>query len=122
MKNSHRLPDYYRMSSEAFSAAIRVSPERLRAAAEVHGDAAAEYQRYVALCRGWLGEVEAEILRCHGAVAAPVGAALTEFAGKVGDQGETAAGRHGAVSGRLTTAAAGYVHTDEAGAAAIRGV
>jgi len=109
------------MSSDAFSAPISVNPDRMRSTAGAYESYAADYQLYLARCGDWLGAVEAEVLRCHGAVAAPVGAALSAFAGQISERVGTAREHHGAMSEKLAAAATGYERTDAAGAAGIAG-
>lgn len=94
----------------------------MRATADVHAAAAADFEAYRAACEDWIAGVEADILRCQGAVAAPVGEALAEFAATVSGHVRTASARHGAMHENLVAAAAGYERTDEAGAAGINGV
>jgi len=110
------------MSSGAFSSPISVNPARMRATAEVHDAAAADFEAYRSACQEWIAGVEADILHCQGAVAAPVGEVLAGFATAVSGQVRTASAHHGAMHEKLVAAAAGYERTDEAGAAGITAV
>jgi len=118
LKNLVGLLDYYRMRSEAIS----VSTAQLRSAAAVHDGYAADLAAYRADCQNWIAGIRADILRCHGTVADPVGAALAEFAATIGGHSHVASAHHGAMGAKLVAAAAGYEATDEAGAAIVRGV
>jgi hypothetical protein len=109
------------MSSDALSARISVNPDRLRSTAAAHDSYAAAYESYLTRCQDWLSEVEAEVLRCHGAVAAPVGAALAEFGEQISQRTKATRAQHNAMGGKLGDAAAGYERTDAAGAAGIAG-
>lgn len=110
------------MSSEAISSAISVNPEQMRDAAEVHHGYTADFEAYRSSCQDWIAGVQADILRCQGAVAAPVGEALAGFAASIGGRAGTATAHHGAMHEKLVAAAAGYEHTDQAGAAGINSV
>lgn len=110
------------MRPEAISSPISVNPEQMRAAAAVHDAYAADFEAYRASCQDWIAGVGSDIQRCQGAVAAPVGEALADFAGGLGGRVATAAAHHGAMQEKLVSAAAGYERTDEAGAAGINGV
>lgn len=94
----------------------------MRATAAVHDAAAADFESYRASCQDWIAGVEADIVHCQGAVAAPVGEALAEFATTVSGHVMTASAHHDAMHEKLMAAAAGYERTDEAGAAGITGV
>ena len=110
------------MSSEAVSSAISVNPEQLRAVGAVHDAYAADFETYRAACQDWIGGVGADILQCQGAVAAPVGEALADFATTIGGHVSTATAHHGAMHEKLVAAAAGYERIDDAGAAGINSV
>ncbi len=110
------------MSSEAVSSRISVNPEQMRAVAGVHDSYAADFQAYRASCQDWLAGVEADIRRCQGVVAAPVGEALADFADILGGRVATATAHHGAMHEKLVSAADGYERIDAAGASGINGV
>lgn len=118
LKNLGGLLDYYRMSSEAIS----VSTAQLRSVATAHDGYAADLAAYRADCQDWIAGIRADIVRCQGTVADPVGAALAEFAATIGGHSHVASAHHGAMGAKLVAAAAGYERTDEAGAAIVSGV
>jgi len=122
LKNHGGLLDYYRMSSEAFFSPVSVNTAQLRSVAAVHDGYAAELAAYRASCQDWIAGIRADIVRCHGTVADPVGAALAEFAATIGGHSHVASAHHGAMNAKLVAAADGYERTDEAGAAAVNGV
>ncbi|WP_193606198.1 type VII secretion target [Mycobacteroides abscessus] len=103
------------MSSERIS----VDPASLRTAADGNAAAAAQLDEYSRECRQWIADVEQEFLRCHGPVAAPVGAAMREFFDGIGDQAADASGEHSAMGDNLTTAAGRYEDADQAGSTAV---
>ena len=118
LKNLGGLLDYYRMRSEAIS----VSTAQLRSVATAHDGYAADLAAYRAACQDWIAGIRADIVRCHGTVADPVGAALAEFAATIGGHSHVASAHHDAMGAKLVAAAAGYERTDEAGAAIVSGV
>ena len=118
LKNLGGLLDYYRMRSEAIS----VSTAQLRSVATAHDGYAADLAAYRAACQDWIAGIRADIVRCHGTVADPVGAALAEFAATIGGHSHVASAHHDAMGAKLVAAAAGYERTDEAGAASVSGV
>ena len=110
------------MTSTQSSSALSVDPQVMRVAADCHASTAADYQDYRARFELWADGVKAEILRCHGSVAAPVAEALADHAERVGAQVATAAAHHAVMGEKLAAAAQGYERVDEAGAAAVSAV
>ncbi|BEL41967.1 type VII secretion target [Mycobacteroides abscessus] len=115
VENAYGLLDYYHMSSERIS----VDPESLRVAADGNADAASVLDEYGRACKAWMDEVEEEIIRCHGLVSAPVGAALRDFFGGVVDQVSAAGGAHAGMNENLSAAADRYDEADASGAARV---
>ncbi len=115
VENPDGLKDHYRMSSERIS----FDTTSLRTAAEGNDTTAAIFDDFGRACRDWIGEVEAEIMRCHGVVAAPVGSALRDFYAGLGDHAEGAGGDHVALGEALRGSATAYDDVDAGGAAAV---
>jgi hypothetical protein len=102
--------------------AITVDPEAIRSAADVHTATAADYQDYRARFEQWAHDVEAEIIRCHGSVAAPVAGALAHYAERIGDQVSAVKDQHAVMGEKLVAAATGYERADADGAAVVSAV
>jgi hypothetical protein len=102
--------------------AITVNPETIRSGADFHDGAAADYQAYRARFAQWAEDVEAEIMRCHGTVAAPVAGALADYAERIGEQVSAVGAQHGMMGEKLVAAASGYERADADGAAVVSAV
>lgn len=100
-----------------------MDPQMMRSAADSHDATVADLQAYRNDCRRWAGAVGAEILRCHGTVAAPVAEALADHADQIlGGQVSEATARHGVMGQKLVAAAGGYERVDTDGAGAVSAV
>lgn len=98
---------------------VSVDPDTLRAAAGDNLAGAAHYTEHQRLVEQWITEVEAEIVRCHGRVAAPVGAALRGFLARTAAHAETAADQRKQLGENLNVAATRYQRGDDDAARAI---
>jgi hypothetical protein len=116
LKNHRSLEEYYRMSSQR----LFVDTTSLRAAADGSAGNAAALDDYRHACEQWIADCEGEIMRCHGVVAAPVGAALQGFYTGLADQAATVSGDHCTMGENLATAAERYDNADAAGAALVQ--
>ncbi len=101
------------------SGPVSVDPAALRAAASENLAGAALCTEYQRLVGQWVTEVEAEILRCHGRVAAPVGAALRGFLAHTAARAENTADHRKQLGENLEAAAARYERGDVDAAQAI---
>lgn len=115
VENTCSLQDHYRMSS----APVSVDPASLRTSAVDNDECAASYDEYRRQVSAWIDGVEGEIIRCHGAIAAPVGASLREFFGRVSGYAEQTGARRAGMAQNLTAAAGRYEGGDADGAQAI---
>lgn len=115
VENPDGLKDHYRMSSERISA----DTVALRVAAESSAAASSLLDEYGHACKDWIDDLDASFLRCHGAVAAPVGSALHDFYDGLIEQASAASGGQTGLTENLRDAASGYDRVDAAGAAAV---
>jgi hypothetical protein len=116
VENRCSRADDYHMSSEHIS----VDTAELLRAAGGNADRSAALGDYYRRCQQWLGEVEREIIRCHGVVAAPVAAAMREFYDGLSAKAAAGGADRGAVAAKLEASAQRYDGADAAGADAVR--
>lgn len=98
---------------------VSVDPATLRAAAEENRAGADYYAEQQRLTEEWITEVEAEIVRCHGRVAAPVGAALRGFLARSASAAGATAAQREQMGENLQVAAARYEGGDHDAAQSI---
>ena len=99
---------------------ISVDTAALRCAAVGNADSAAALDDYYRRCRQWLGDIEREIIRCHGVVAAPVAAAMRDFYDGLSAKAAAGEADRGAVAANLVASAERYDGADAGGADAVR--
>jgi hypothetical protein len=99
---------------------ISVDTAGLLRTAGGNADSAAALGDYCRRCRQWLGEVEREIIRCHGVVAAPVAAAMRDFYDGLSAKAAAGGADRSAVAANLVASAGRYDGADAAGADAVR--
>jgi hypothetical protein len=116
VENIYSLQDHYRMSS----APISVDPAALRVTADGNRHSASYLTDYEQQCQEWLGQVESEIFRCHGAVAAPVGSSLRQHFDRISAQAAATAADQTAMADKIAAAAGRYEEGDAQGAEGIR--